>query len=103
MSDTQNDIFINSRETLERLCDVSGRLEIMQLPLFRAAADGLLVVVRIEAPARLGQPVGSNGMPTDPHASWSVRTLALSIQTRHHHPNGSAPNALSTGRNTLPP
>jgi hypothetical protein len=51
MTATTNNIFINSRETLERLCDASGRLGIVQLPLFRAAADGLLAVVRIEDPS----------------------------------------------------
>jgi hypothetical protein len=38
------------RGSLERLCDASGRLGVIQLPLFRAAADGLLCVFRIEHP-----------------------------------------------------
>ena len=36
---------------MERLCDVAGRLGLLQLPLFRAAADGLLALVRVEDPA----------------------------------------------------
>jgi hypothetical protein len=36
---------------MERLCDAAGRLGLLQLPLFRAAADGLLALVRVEDPA----------------------------------------------------
>jgi hypothetical protein len=44
------DIQITKRDNLERLCDVAGRLGLAQLPLFRAAADGLLVLLRVEDP-----------------------------------------------------
>ena len=50
MSAMSDEIIVNSRERLERVCDISGRLGIMQLPLFRAAADGLLAICRIEHP-----------------------------------------------------
>ncbi len=43
-----DDISITQRDDLERLCDLAGRLGLAQLPLFRAAADGLLVLLRIE-------------------------------------------------------
>jgi hypothetical protein len=44
-------IHLTSREDLERLCDVAGRLSLPQLPLFRASADGLLALVGIYNPA----------------------------------------------------
>jgi hypothetical protein len=43
-----DDIEITQRDYLERLCDVAGRLGLVQLPLFRAAADGLIALFRIE-------------------------------------------------------
>jgi hypothetical protein len=43
-----DDISITKRDDLERLCDVAGRLGLVQLPLFRAAADGLIALFRIE-------------------------------------------------------
>ena len=43
-----DDISITQRDDLERLCDLAGRLGLAQLPLFRAAADGLLALLRIE-------------------------------------------------------
>ena len=36
---------------LERLCDAAGRLGCPQLPLFRAAADGLLALIIVNNPA----------------------------------------------------
>lgn len=41
-------IEITKRADLERMCDALGRMGLVQLPLFRAAADGLLALVRIE-------------------------------------------------------
>jgi hypothetical protein len=41
---------VTSRDQLERVCDAVCRLGIPQLPLFRAAADGLIALVSIEAP-----------------------------------------------------
>ena len=92
MSATTNDIFINSRESLERLCDASGRLGIMQLPLFRAAADGLLVVVRAEDPSTPWPARGIERYAHRPHASCSAPIQASNIPTRHHRPNGSVPS-----------
>lgn len=49
---------ITTRHDLERVCDMAGRMGLPQLPLFRAAADGTLTLIRIEGtdaawPARL--------------------------------------------------
>lgn len=43
-----NAIELTTRADLERMCDAAGRLGLVQLPLFRAAADGLLALIRIE-------------------------------------------------------
>jgi hypothetical protein len=42
------EILITRRGELERLCDAAGRLGLAQLPLFRAAADGLISLLRVE-------------------------------------------------------
>ena len=42
------DILITRRTDLERTCDVAGRLGLAQLPLFRAAADGLIALLCVE-------------------------------------------------------
>jgi hypothetical protein len=45
-----SEIQVISRADLDRLCDIAGRMGLKQLPMFRAAADGLLALVNIEAP-----------------------------------------------------
>jgi hypothetical protein len=49
MDGNPGDLLVTSRTDLERLCDLAGRMGLVQLPLFRAAADGLLALVRIES------------------------------------------------------
>ena len=48
MDGNPGDLLLTTRTDLERLCDLAGRMGLVQLPLFRAAADGLLALVRIE-------------------------------------------------------
>jgi hypothetical protein len=43
-------MILTKQDDLERLCDAGARLGLPQLPIFRAAADGLLALLRIEAP-----------------------------------------------------
>jgi hypothetical protein len=42
---------LTKRAQLERFCDVASRANLVQLQLFRAAADGVLAVARTEDPA----------------------------------------------------
>lgn len=49
--DAMTDLLLSQRDQLERLCDVAGRLGLAQLPLFRAAADGLLALISLDAPS----------------------------------------------------
>jgi hypothetical protein len=44
-------IYVTRSAELERLCDIAGRLGLAQLPLFRAAADGMLALIAIYNPA----------------------------------------------------
>jgi len=48
MDGNPGDLMLTSRSDLERLCDLAGRMGLVQLPLFRAAADGVLALVRVE-------------------------------------------------------
>jgi hypothetical protein len=43
-------INLTTRAAIERACDAAGRLGLPQLPLFRAAADGLICLISIYDP-----------------------------------------------------
>jgi hypothetical protein len=47
---TAGTISLTQRGQLDQLCDIAARMGLVQLPLLRAAADGLIAHLRIEDP-----------------------------------------------------